>query len=308
MEARPTDMPTLQACAACGQAWLTEVYADVFAERKVPAAQVLLTRNDVFHRDAYLNARNTIVRLLELGAVPIVNENDTVSVDEVSFGDNDMLGAIVATMVDAERYVILSDIDGLYDKNPATHDDAKFIERVEAIDPATMAMASGAGSAIGTGGMTTKLNAARALLAAGIPMTICKGRSDEPVLHAVRRDGRRTEFESDGTQREAARKLWVGLAGKPRGRVTVDAGAARALRREGASLLPVGVVAVEGTFSKGDVVDVVDGDGVLIGRGMVAYDADTLSRVRGLRSDVIGRFLPEMADLPAIHRDELFVF
>ena len=172
-ESRPTDMPSLQACAACGQAALTEVYAGVLAKQGIACGQVLLTRRDVVDREGYLNARNTFERLLELGVVPVVNENDTVSVAEFAFGDNDMLGAIVATLIGADLYIIMSDIDGFYTANPQVDPNAKLLERVESITEETMAMAGGAGSSVGTGGMATKLRAARALLAAGIPTRSC---------------------------------------------------------------------------------------------------------------------------------------
>ena len=306
---RPSDIPTLQACAAAGQTTLIERYAEVLAQDGVRCAQVLLTRGDVVDRTGYLNARNTFERLLELGVVPIVNENDTVSVREFSFGDNDMLGAIVASLIDADGYVILSDIDGLYTANPDTNPDARLIERVERIDADIIAMAGGAGSTYGTGGMATKIRAARAMIAAGIPMTICRGRAEHALVSAADGRGRRTLFECPGQgSHEQARKLWIGLAGLSRGSVSIDAGAVRALESEGASLLPVGINAVEGTFAEGDTVSVLGPDGRLVGRGITRYSSEDLWRVHGLRLDVIARFLPERADCPVIHRDELLVF
>ena len=306
---RPSDMPSLQACAACGQAALTEVYAGVLAEQGIPCGQVLLTRRDVVDREGYLNARNTLERLLELGVVPVVNENDTVSVAEFAFGDNDMLGAIVATLIGADLYVILSDIDGLYTANPATDPTAKLIPRVEQVNAEVMAMAGGAGSAVGTGGMATKLRAARALLAAGIPMVICQGR--RPGILSEVMDGAEvgTRFEAPlGQARENPRKLWIGLAEVVRGTLTLDEGACAAVIKRGASVLPVGVIATEGTYEAGDVVNVVTPDGALIGRGTVRYSSDEMVRVRGLKLDVIARFMPEKEGQPAIHRDELLVF
>lgn len=306
---RPSDIPTLQACAAAGQAKLIERYAEVLAEDGLSCAQVLLTRGDVVDRTGYLNARNTFERLLDLGVVPIVNENDTVSVREFSFGDNDMLGAIVASLIDADLYVILSDIDGLYTANPDTNPDARLIERVERVDAAIASMAGGAGSSYGTGGMATKVRAGRAMIAAGIPMAICRGRDERALLDAVDGCGRHTLFEGPASNgHEQARKLWIGLAGLSRGSVTVDKGAARALEREGASLLPVGVTGVDGTFAEGDTVSVLDPEGRLIGRGITRYSSDDLWRVHGLRLDVIARFLPDRADCPVVHRDELLVF
>lgn len=306
---RPTDMPSLQACAACGQAALTEVYAGVLARQGIACGQVLLTRRDVVDREGYLNARNTMERLLELGVVPVVNENDTVSVAEFAFGDNDMLGAIVATLIGADLYIIMSDIDGLYDANPATNPSAKLIPYVSQVDASVMAMAGGAGSAVGTGGMATKLRAARALLAAGIPMVICQGRRPGVLSEVVGGAQVGTRFEApQGSPRENPRKLWIGLAEVPRGTLTLDEGACAAVIKRGASVLPVGVIATEGTYDAGDVVNVVTPEGTLIGRGTVRYSSDDMVRVRGLKLDVIARFMPDKDGVPAIHRDELLVF
>lgn len=308
LKERPSDIPALQACASAGQAALTEAYAERLAAHGCPCGQVLLTRRDVIDRRGYLNARNTLDYLLELGAVPVVNENDTVAAYEFVFGDNDMLGAIVSTLVGAERYVILSDIDGMYTADPATHPDAELIEHVDRIDRGIEVMAGGAGSSVGTGGMEAKLRAARALLAAGIPMTICHGRRPGALVDAVLGKGRRTEFGVPGAPREQARKLWIGIANCAAGTVEVDQGCADAIRNQGASLLPVGVRSVSGSFDEGDVVSVVGPDGSLIARGVARYDAADLSRARGLPLDVVARFLPAKADVPAIHRDELLVF
>ncbi len=306
---RPSDIPTLQACAAAGQTSLIERYAEVLADDGVACGQVLLTRGDVVDRTGYLNARNTFECLLELGVVPIVNENDTVSVREFSFGDNDMLGAIVASLIDADLYVILSDIDGLYTANPDAHPDARLLERVERVDAEVVAMAGGVGSTFGTGGMATKVRAGRAMIAAGIPMVICRGRGGGALVNAVDGTGRSTRFEGPaGSGHEQARKLWIGLAGVSRGSVTVDRGATKALEQGGASLLPVGITSVEGDFDKGDVVSVLDPDGRLIARGVTRYSSEDLWKVHGLRLDVIARFFPDRADCPVIHRDELLVF
>lgn len=306
---RPQDMPSLQACAAAGQAALTDAYAEVLAEYDIPCAQVLLTRRDVTDRDGYLNARNTLERLLALGAVPVVNENDTVSVAEFAFGDNDMLGAIVSALLSADLYVICSDIEGLYTANPQTDPTAELVRRVERVDAAVVAMAGGAGSKVGTGGMVTKLRAARAMLAAGIPMVICRGKRDHVVVDVVEGDPVGTRFEAPaGASHGSALKLWIGLAEVCRGSLTLDEGACRAVLDKGASVLPVGVVATEGTYAAGDVVDVRAEDGTIIGRGVVRYSSDEMVRIRGLKLDVIARFMPEHEGQPAIHRDEFLVF
>ena len=305
---RPQDIPTLQACAAAGQALLTKAYADVLAERKIACAQVLLTRRDLTDREAYLNARNALGRLLDLGAVPVVNENDTVSVAEFTFGDNDMLGAIVAALVGANLYVILSDVEGLFTANPQDDPDAVLVERVSSIDSRVSDMAGGAGSGFGTGGMASKVRAARAMLAAGIPTVICKGRREMALVDVVHGESVGTRFEApEGSGHESPKKLWIGLAEVPRGTLTLDEGAARAVLESGASILPVGVVATEGTYVAGDVVNVRDERGELIGRGVVRYSSDDMARVRGLKLSVISRFLEESRVQPAVHRDDFLV-
>lgn len=309
LAARPTDIPGLQACAAAGQAALMERYAETFAAHGIACAQVLLTREDTARRESYLNARNTFERLLELGAVPVVNENDTVSVEEFAFGDNDSLGAIVAALVGASTYVILSDVDGLYTANPQTDPTARPISTVLRVDEDLLKLASGTGSAVGTGGMSTKLTAARAMLTAGIQTVIVAGRRPSCLVDAVHGEPGGTRFIPEaGANHESARKLWLGLAGVTRGTLVADDGAARALRADGASLLPVGVSEVQGSFAEGDIVAVQDRQGRLVGRGAVRYDAETLAKVRGLKLDVVERFYPEKAGQPAVHRDDLLVF
>lgn len=306
---RPRDIETLQACAAAGQARLTQAYADVLAERGIPCAQVLLTRRDVIDREGYLNARNTIVRLLELGAVPVVNENDTVSVAEFAFGDNDMLGAIVAGLVGADLYVICSDVAGLYTANPQEDPGARLVPRVSEVSSEVSAMAGGAGTSFGTGGMSSKLRAARAMLAAGIPTVICEGRRPNVLVDVARGVEIGTRFEAPaGSAHEGGRKLWIGLAEVPRGTLTLDEGATRAVVERGASVLPVGVSATRGEYAAGDVVNVTNASGQIVGRGVVRYASDDMARVRGLKLDVIARFLGDARAQPAIHRDDLLVF
>lgn len=307
---RPTDLATLQACCSAGQASLTETYAELLGEHGIPCGQVLLTRGEVVERESYLNARGTLSTLLDLGAVPVVNENDALSSSELSFGDNDTLGAIVATLVDADLYVIMSDIDGLYTANPADDPTARLIPRVDHIDAQIMSMAGGAGSAVGTGGMVTKLRAARAMLAAGIPMAIVRGRREHVLADVAMGEPVGTIFSrpEDDPSHESPRKLWIGLAGVPRGTVTVDQGARRALVDEGGSLLPVGIIATTGVYAAGDVVSVADESGQLLGRGIARYSSDQLRKAHGVRLDVIARFMPELAGQPFIHRDELLLF
>lgn len=306
---RPSDIATLQACASVGQTALTEAYAEVLRERGVACGQVLLTRRDVVDRDGYLNARNTITKLLELGAVPVVNENDTVSVAEFTFGDNDMLGAIVSGLVDADLYIIMSDVDGLYTANPQDDPSAELIPLVTEVDPGISAMAGGSGTSFGTGGMSSKVRAARAMMAAGIPTVICGGRRPDVLLDVAAGKQVGTLFKPPvAGAHEMGRKLWIGLAEVVRGSLALDEGASRAVLEKGASILPVGVTRVVGDFASGEVVNVTNADGDLIGRGVVRYSSEDMARVRGLKLDIIARFLGEDAAVPAIHRDELLVF
>lgn len=307
-ERRPKDIALLQACAAAGQVALVGAYGEVLEEHGIACGQVLLTRRDMMDRVGYLNARTTLRSLIELGAVPVVNENDTVSVAEFTFGDNDTLGAIVATLVAADLYIILSDVDGLYTANPSTHPEATLIHHVSQIDTRISAMASGSGSSIGTGGMATKLRAARAAMAAGIPTLVCRGRTPHILLDVASGKEIGTRFESATANHEDSRKLWIGLAEPARGQITLDEGACKAVLEQGGSILPVGITQSEGSYAEGDVLSVFGPDGSLIGRGVSRYSSEDMIRVQGLRLEIIGRFLPEKASTPAIHRDELLVF
>lgn len=306
---RPTDIPTLQACAAIGQAKLIESYEKALARHGLSCGQVLLTRRDVVDRAGYLNARNTVERLLDLGVVPIVNENDTVSVAEFTFGDNDMLGAIVSALVSADLYVVLSDVEGLYTSDPSRDAAARLIPRVDHIDAELFRIAGAPSTPYGTGGMFSKVSAARMMMAAGIPTFICRGRTPGCLIACADGTARGTLFKQNGSNaHESPRKLWIGLAEVPQGTITLDGGATQAVLSQGASILPVGVTACAGSFKAGDVVDVDSADGLLIGRGTVAYDISDLERFKGLRLDVIARFAGEAGALPAIHRDDLLIF
>lgn len=308
---RPSDMPTLQAAAAVGQSALMQEYAAAFAEQSIATGQILFTRGITERRDAYLNARNTITRLLELGVVPIVNENDTVAVDEVRFGDNDSLAALVATMVGADLVILLSDIEGLYTADPRKDEDAELLKHVSELTDAIVESAGGAGTANGSGGMATKVNAARMLMAAGIPMVICEGSRPNVIVDVAAGEDVGTMFEREGEARNVhARKLWIALGGKPRGTVTVDDGAANALRTRGSSLLPVGVKGFTGTFAKDDPIELVDLAGKLVGRGLAGCTSDELSLIAGRRKDDIAAnsIIAHLAGKTVVHRDQLVVF
>ncbi len=303
---RPTDMPSLQAAAAVGQVVLVETYAGLLAERGVAVGQVLLTRHDTGVREAYLHARDTFERLLELGAVPVVNENDTVAVDEIRFGDNDTLAALVATMVGAELVIVLSDIEGLYDADPRVSDEARLLELVDELTDDLIAAAGGSGSDVGSGGMATKVEAARVLMKAGIPMVVCDGRRDGVVLDAV--EGRRcgTVFAPrEGTL--GARKLWIALGRKPAGEIVIDDGAKTALTQRNTSLLPAGVVSVSGAFTKGDAVVLKDRAGSIVARGLTELSAADLERVKGMKTSEIATAFPQLAGREVVHRDHLAI-
>lgn len=311
MTERPMDTPSLQAAASVGTIELSRLYSEAFAKEGVLASSILLTRNDTKHRSSYLHARDTLQRLLELDVVPIINENDTVSVEQIRFGDNDTLCALVACLVKADEAVIFSDIDGLYDKNPSTHGDARLIPLVTAIGPDIMAMAEGPGTKRGSGGMITKIRAARVLLTAGIPLTICHGRRPDALtdIAAGKRVG--TRFAHSAAPHEITpRKLWIALGDTARGSIVVDDGARRALVERGSSLLPVGAVEVGGDFEEGDVVDIVDAHGYLFARGRAGASGDEarLACGRTQRELQGNRLLAHLADRPLVHRDELIVF
>lgn len=306
MTSRPTDMPSLQAAAAVGQVSLIECYAATFAERSTPVGQVLLTRHDTGHRESYLHARDTFDRLIALGVIPIVNENDTVAVDEIRFGDNDSLAALVATLIGADLVVILSDTDGLYDADPRLSDEANLLSHVDELTDDLVAAAGAAGTEMGSGGMATKVEAARVLMRAGIPMVICDGRRPDVISEAVNGGGEGTTF-APGTDVLGARKLWIALGRKPAGAIVVDDGARAALTERGTSLLPAGVVAVEGVFERGDAVVLKDRSGAAVGRGMTELSSAEVEQVKGMKTPDIAAVYPDLAGREVVHRDRLAV-
>ena len=308
---RPDDMPTLQAAASVGQGLFASAYGDAFAAYGMTTSVVLLTRRDTADRTAYLHARDTLDRLLELGVVPIVNENDTVSVEQIRFGDNDTLGALVACLIGADLAIILSDVEGLFDANPTQVADAKLIERVENIDQNIISVAGDAGSPVGSGGMVTKVKAARVLGVAGIPLVVCSGRRENAVVDAAAGKQVGTLFSAAHAAHEITpRKLWIALGDSARGSIVVDDGARRALEQRGGSLLVVGVAAVEGDFAEGDIVDIKDQAGYLFARGRVSASRDEAELALGRTREELShnRLLAEMADKPLVHRDELVIF
>jgi len=291
-----------QAAAATGQVRLAHAWQETLGQCDVPVAQILLTIEDTEDRRRHLNARNTIGTLLRLGVVPVINENDTVATDEIRFGDNDRLAARVAQMMGADTCVILSDIDGLYTADPTQDNSAKHIAEVEAITPEIAAMAGETAGEDGSGGMITKIEAARVALQSGCRLVITDGRDLNP-LAALAAGAQATWFVSQA-EPHTARKRWIAGTLKPEGTITIDAGAAKALAR-GKSLLPAGVTAVDGAFERGDPVIVCDGEGQELARGLVAYGREDAQRIAGRQSGEIENILGYRGREEMIHRDDL---
>jgi len=300
----PLKLEDSQAAAAVGQIALARTWTEALSHHGITAGQVLVTLGDTEERRRYLNARSTIDKLLEWRAVPVINENDTVATTEIRYGDNDRLAVRVATMVSADLVVLLSDVDGLYDAPPGTVASARHVPRVERITPEIEAMAGAAGSEFSRGGMQTKLEAAKIATGAGTHMVIASGRVEHP-LRAIAEGARCTWFIAMGNP-VTARKKWIAGTLEPKGTLTIDAGAVAALRR-GNSLLPVGVVRVDGGFARGDAVIIRGPDGAEIGRGLCAYDADDAQKIRGRASADIASILGFSGRTEMIHRDDLVV-
>ncbi len=302
MPARPTDMPTLQALAAVGQSRLMEHYNSALGDLGVVAAQVLLVPHDFIDRRQYLHARQTLTRLLELGCVPIVNENDAIASDEIRYGDNDRIAALVAHNVSADLLVLLTDTPGLYTSDPRTNADAQLVREVIVEDTLATVVAGSTGSSRGSGGMASKLSAARMASWSGVRAVIAKATHPDVLVGAVRGDEVGTTFQPKG-KRLPARKLWIGFARQVDGVIVVDDGARRALLDLGRSLLPAGVTAVHGAFDEGDVVEVRDATGMAIARGMVLSESSVLRGIIGRRTSD----LPSDVAHEVIHRDDLVV-
>jgi glutamate 5-kinase len=299
---RPKLLHEKQAAAAVGQALLMRSYQEAFGSHGMGAAQILLTRADFCQRQRIQNAQMTIEELLKQQIIPIINENDTVSVDELKFGDNDTLSALVANLVKASGLIIITDTDGLYTADPRSNPEAKRIERVTQIDDEILAGAGGSGSLVGTGGMRSKVEAARIAMRGGVPAFV--GRVLEPgdLLHAAQGHGRGTYFDTQ-LHSLSTKKQWLGFHSTPRGKVCVDDGAEHALLSGGKSLLPVGVKDVEGDFHAGDVIEVHNLSGQLVGRGVVNYSASQIRDVAGLNTDEVQKQI-EVSRIEVIHRDE----
>jgi len=301
---RPGTMNELQAAAAVGQMGLAQAYEAAFAKHDIRTAQILLTHEDLADRHRYLNARSTLYTLLALGVVPIVNENDTVVTDEIRLGDNDTLGALVTNLIEADALIILTDQRGLYSADPRKNPDARFIDAAQAGDPALEAMAGGAGSGIGTGGMITKVLAAKRAANSGGHTVIASGREPDVLVRLASGERIGSELRALLPVR-SARKRWLANHLRLRGRVTLDAGAVRAITQGHKSLLAIGVIAVEGEFERGDVVACVDQHGTECGRGLINYSANDTRRIMRQPSSRIPEILGSMSDEELMHRDNM---
>jgi glutamate 5-kinase len=303
LKVRPKAVHVQQAAAAVGQMGLAQAYESSFMKHNIHTAQILLSHDDLSDRTRYLNARSTLTTLLEMGVVPVVNENDTVATAELCFGDNDTLAALVANLINADLMVILTDQDGLYESDPRFNKEAEMVKSASANDTKLMAMA-GAGSSLGRGGMQTKVSAARLAARSGTSTVIANGREDQVLSRLLEGETLGTFLEA-GSEPVTARKQWLASQLTLKGSVTVDDGAVNVLKKSGKSLLAVGISKVTGQFSRGEVVACVDQAGKEIARGLVNYSADEIELLKGKSSDNIEDLLGYAAEAEIIHRDNL---
>jgi glutamate 5-kinase len=301
---RPKAIHELQAAAAVGQMGLVQVYESKLRERGIGSAQVLLTHADLADRERYLNARSTLLTLIQLGVVPVINENDTVVNDEIKFGDNDTLGALVANLVEADLLIILTDQKGLFTADPRKDSLATLVQEAQAGDPALEAMAGGAGSSIGRGGMLTKILAAKRAAGSGASTVIAWGREPEALVRLSRGEAIGTLLVAQ-TAKNQARKQWIADHLQMRGSVTVDAGAVVKVRDEGKSLLPIGMTSVQGEFSRGDVIAVRDEKGLEVARGLANYTSAEARLICGKSSAEFERLLGYTGEPEMVHRTNL---
>lgn len=295
-----------QALAAIGQSQLMHDYDEAFHEYGYNIAQILLTHSDLAHRSRYLNVRNTILTLFKYGVIPIINENDTVSTEELKFSDNDTLGALVTNMIEADMFICLTDVDALYDSNPITHPDAKAIYTVSEVDDRIQSMAGHSKSALGTGGMQSKINAAQMVSAGGGSSFIGPGKRKNILEHLFSGEMIGTFFLPK-KEKMQSRKRWIAYVLKPQGEITLDQGACNAIVKNGRSLLPSGVTDVNGQFSKGDSVRCINKNGEAVAVGLSNFDQETLLKIKGLRTKDITGLLGYIENEEIIHRDNMVV-
>ncbi len=303
---RPDEIPKRQAVAAVGQTGLMNEYENAFGKTGKKVAQILLIRSDLCDRKRYLNARNTINTLLSWSIVPVINENDTVAVEEIQFGDNDKLSAMITILMDADILINLTDIDGLYTKDPRKYSDAELITKVAVIDKKVEKFASDIPGALGTGGMLSKIKAASKVCGSGIPMVIANGATPDILTQIISGEKQGTFFIPK-KEKLSGRKSWIAFTLKPQGVISIDEGAALALLNKGKSLLPSGVTQVEGKFLTGAAVQFIDIKGKVLGMGLVNYSASDIRKIKGLRSNQIKKRIGHKPYDEVIHRDNLVV-
>ncbi|MDQ8952004.1 glutamate 5-kinase [Acinetobacter rudis] len=306
LSSRPTDLPSLQACAAIGQMGLIQTWSSVLDRHHVGTAQVLLTHDDLSDRRRYLNSCDAMQQLLEWRVIPVINENDTVSTNEIRFGDNDTLAAMVAGQVHADLLIILTDQQGMFDSDPRSNPDAVLLSTVRALDDGLFEMAGGSG-ALGSGGMLTKVRAARLAAKSGCPTLIASGESDGVLSRLMAGEMLGTLFVADN-DRITARQQWLAAHLQTAGRLVIDDGAVQAIKKQHRSLLPVGVKAIEGYFERGDVVECVDVNGKRVAVGRVNFSSRSAELVKGLASDKVYQVLGESRSLEMIHRDHMAIY
>jgi glutamate 5-kinase len=304
LKERPKAVKLKQAAAAVGQSSLMWAYEKSFGEYKKKVAQVLLTRDAFDDRKKYINSKNTLLTLLSYNIIPIINENDTVSTDEIRFGDNDFLASLVASLIEAERFIILSDVDGLYTEDPKKCKHAEIISVVEEITPTIMRKAGEAGSVVGTGGMYSKLLAAQRAVNHGIVVHIISGRKGGLLKATVDGKEEGTLFQPK-REKLSSRKGWIAYGSRSKGNLVIDEGAKKALTQGGKSLLPSGIMTVEGTFEPGDAVYCIDSEGDRIAKGLMNYSSSEMDRIKGKRTTEIEKILGYKYSDEAIHRDNL---
>ncbi|MEM8721930.1 MAG: glutamate 5-kinase [Cyanobacteria bacterium P01_G01_bin.39] len=307
LKERPRKIAVKQAVAAVGQGRLMRIYDDLFSNLQQAIAQVLLTRRELVERNTYVNASNTFRELLDLGVIPIVNENDTIAVDELKFGDNDTLSALVASLVQADWLFLLTDVDRMYSADPKTVPDAQPIKLVSNTEFNQLQVDAGAsGSQWGTGGMATKLAAARIATSTGVRTVITQGKQPQNILEILQGKDLGTQFEPQ-PQSDSARKRWISYGLVPLGKLYLDNGAVKAVTHQGKSLLPAGIIAIEGEFSCSDAVQICDQAGVELGRGLVNYSSEEIEQIRGRHSAEIATILGYDSTDTVIHRNNLVI-
>ena len=306
LDKRPDNLPSLQACAAIGQMGLIQAWSSILEQQQIRSAQILLTHDDLTDRRRYLNSCDALNQLIDWQVIPVINENDTVATDEIRFGDNDTLAAMVAAQVRADLLIILTDQQGMFDADPRTNPEAKLLSTVRAMDEQLFAMASG-GGALGRGGMVTKVRAARLAAKAGCPTLIASGEREQVLTRLMDGEMLGTLFTSDN-DRITAHQQWLAAHLQTAGRLVIDQGAVTAIKRNHRSLLPVGVKAVEGHFERGDVVECVDQQGLRLAVGRVNFSSRSADIVKGLASDKVQQVLGEARSLEMIHRDHMAIY